>query len=318
VHFGRVDDPNGRDTALPAEAPRTQKLLGLAWGGRGRLHAGAPVWVSDTWVGSLYPAGTKPPHYLGAYAQQLGTVELSSTFYQQIDPARMRSWAQRAREQNAGFRFCPKVFRGITEHLDSPRLGELVAQCAASFAAFEDTYGLGIAQFPETFAPQHLPLLDRFLQLWPRTLPLAVELRHPGWFQSHVLLDDAVNLLYRHGAATVITDTLGRRDALHMSLSQPRVLIRFLGSDLAPSDRTRLTAWSERLIDWAGRGLQDLYFFCHQPTEATIPKTVNLLLQSLQMRGLVEPAPWRDHAPRGGARAPVQRSLPFEAPPANT
>jgi uncharacterized protein YecE (DUF72 family) len=310
-----VDDPEAYDTALPPDAPRTEGLLKLSWGGRGRLHVGAPIWVSDEWVGSFYPPGTKAAQYLDAYAQQLGAVELSSTFYKQLDRARTQSWAQRAQAHAAAFKFCPKVFRGITEQLDAPGLRAEIARCAESFAGFGDAYGLGIAQFPETFAPEHLPLLKRFLELWPRQLPLAVEVRNRGWFKDHVLLDDAVNLLYRYGAATVITDTLGRRDALHMSLSQPRVLVRFLGSDLAPSDRTRLSAWSERLIDWAGRGLQDLYVFCHQPTESTIPKTVNLLLQSLQMRGLIEPAPWRDHTPRGAARAPRQPMLPLEGAP---
>jgi uncharacterized protein YecE (DUF72 family) len=296
MHFGRVDDISAIAWALPADAPRTQAFLRLAWGGAGVLHVGAPIWNCDAWVGSLYPDGTPSAGYLEAYAAQLGAVELNSSFYHLLDAPRLAAWAARV---PPGFKFCPKVFRGITEALGAADLPALVQRCAAGFAGLGDRYGLGFAQFPESFAPLQAPLLKRFLELWPRALPLAVELRHPGWFQETgaALRDEAVNLLYRHGAATVITDTAGRRDVLHTSLTQPRVMVRFQGCDLDPTDQARLGDWAGRLVDWAGRGLEDLYFFCHQPTEALIPKTVNVALRALQMRGVMEPAPWRSRAP---------------------
>jgi uncharacterized protein YecE (DUF72 family) len=295
MHFGRVESLDGIDLALPGDAPRTQAFLRLPWGGKGRLHVGLPIWNSDTWVGSLYPEGTKPAGYLEAYAAKLHTVELNSTFYHQLDEARLAGWARRV---PAGFKFCPKVFRGISEHPGAPDMPALVRQCAASFAGFEETYGLGFLQFPETFGPAQLPLLKRVLEAWPRSLPLAVELRHPGWFKDHALLDEAVNLLYRNRAATVITDTPGRRDALHTSLTQPRVMVRFQGHALAPSDSTRLDAWAERLVDWAGRGLEDVYVITHQPVEEVIPRTAKLFLLSLQRRGITDPSTWRDERPR--------------------
>jgi uncharacterized protein YecE (DUF72 family) len=299
VHFGRIESADGLegiDLAVPEDAPRTKAFLKLPWKGAGRIHAGCPVWVSNTWVGSLYAPGTKPAEYLSAYAAQLGTVELNSTFYQQLDAARMAAWAERA---GPAFRFCPKVYRGITEQPGGPAMPDLVRACAASFAALGPTLGLAFAQFPETFGFGELPLLQRFLARWPRAVPLAVELRHPSWFAAHVLRDDAVNALYRHGAATVITDTAGRRDVLHTSLSQPRVLVRFQGNRLLPSDTRRLGAWAERCIAWAEAGMQDVYFICHQPDDAMIPRTVNVFLRGLQMRGRVEPAPWRDLAGAG-------------------
>ncbi len=177
MHFGRVEDLTGIDLSLPADAPRTTGLLKLAWGGKGRVHAGCPVWTNADWVGSLYPEGTKPADYLAAYAEQLGTVELNSTFYHLVDAARIGAWRDRV---PASFRFCPKVYRGVSEHLGSSNLPGLVRDVTAGFSAFRDRYGLGFMQLPEGFGPDELPLLQRFLGLWPRALPLAVEFRHPG------------------------------------------------------------------------------------------------------------------------------------------
>ena len=290
MHFGRVDSLDGIDLSLPPNAPRTEAFLRLPLGGTGQIHAGCPIWNANSWLGKLYAPGTGSTDFLTAYSQQLNAVELNSSFYHLIDAARIATWKERVAP---GFRFCPKLFRGITEQAGAPELADLVRRCAHGLSAFADTFGLAFAQFPETFSPREMPLLSRVLSLWPRSLPLAVEFRHPGWFKDHALLDEAVNLLYRHGAATVITDTPGRRDALHTSLTQPRVIVRCLGSLNESSDRVRFGAWAERFLSWAEKGLEDLYFFGHQPEDDLIPEAVNYFLYALQMRGLVTPAPWR-------------------------
>lgn len=291
MHFGRSPTDPEVDLSLPAVAPRTEAFFKVPWHGRGQLYVGLPIWSCTDWVGSFYPDRSQSKDFLGLYSSRLNTVEVNSTFYHLLDAGRIKAWRDAV---PTSFRFCPKVFRGITEAAGSPDLPALVHECATNFQAFGETFGLAFAQFPETFSTEHAKLLKRFLGLWPRNLNLAVELRHPSWFESQALLDDAINLLYRHGTATVITDTPGRRNVLHTSLTQPRVLVRFQGQDLHANDQARLTAWSERLLDWAGRGMEDLYFFCHQPTEKLIPRTANLLLLALQMRGRVEPAPWSE------------------------
>ncbi len=266
MHFGRVKNVSGIDFALPADAPRTRAFLALDWGGAGRMHVGGAIWKF------------KPSDRLAGYASRYGTVEVNSTFYHLLDAPRIDAWR---RQVPASFRFCPKLYRGITERPAAPELAELVTQCATGMAAFGETFGLAFAQFPETLGPAQLPLVKRVLDFWPRELPLAVELRHPGWFRNHALIDEAVNLLYRHGTATVITDTPGRRDAVHTSFAQPRVMIRYLGLELDPLDERRLTDWAGRMREWAAQGMDDLYFLVHQPVEAMIPETANLMAKVL-------------------------------------
>jgi uncharacterized protein YecE (DUF72 family) len=267
------------DPALPPDPPRTRRFLASpAAAGPARFRCGGPVWSAKTWAGDLYPPGTPAKAMLAEYARRFATVELNSTFYHPLERARLAAWAA---ETPAGFAFCPKLFRGITEKLDGPGLAALVSQFATAAEGLGDRLGLCFATPPETFAPADLPLLGRLLTAWPRALPLAVELRHPGWFTpEHALIDAAIDLLYRHGVATVITDTLGRRDALHLSLTQPRLMLRFLGCGDAQVDAARIAAWGERLTAWS-RGLADVHLIAHQPEEAAIPATARALMRAV-------------------------------------
>lgn len=106
----------------------------------------------------------------------------------------------------------------------------------------------------------------------PEGAGLAVEFRHPVWFKDHCLRREAWDLLEAHGASTVITDVAGRRDVLHTSLSTPRVMIRFVGNELHPSDYTRVDEWVARLREWIEAGLEEVYFFLHHPGYENIPE----------------------------------------------
>jgi len=284
MHFGRVEHIEGIDLRFPPDSPRTEKFLDLLGENRTEVYIGCPIWASQKWVGNLYPRGTKSTAFLKTYSRFFRTVEVNSTFYQLLDRKRIELWRD---ETPPGFKFCPKVFRGITEDPGSPQIDSLIAKFCVAISGFGDRLGLPFAQFPETFGPSQIGLLRRFLSSWPSALPLAVELRHPDWFQNHALLDEAVNLFYRHRAATVITDTLGRRDVLHLSLTQPKVLIRFQGNRLAPQDAQRLSDWAQRIAKWRSRGLEEIYFFTHQPEDGTITQTGFLALEKV----LGQPAP---------------------------
>jgi len=285
MHFGRLDAIDGLSLCLYPDAKRTEKFLALVregqlsgQSGETEILIGCPIWASRNWTSRLYPRGTKPIDFLKIYSSRFRTVEVNSTFYQLLDQTRIALWRDQA---TPGFRFCPKVFRGITEDLASRQLPSLIQTFCHSILAFGDKLGLAFAQFPETFGPTQQPLLKNFLSCWPIEIPLAIELRHPDWFHDHALLDETVNLLYRHRAATVITDTPGRRDVLHFSLTQPKVLIRFQGNSGHPTDAERITEWAERMRKWREASLKEIYFFAHQPEDETIPETAFLALKKI-------------------------------------
>jgi uncharacterized protein YecE (DUF72 family) len=280
MHFGRVASLKGINLHLPYDSARTEKFLALPRETHTRLYVGCPIWASKNWLGGIYPEGTKASDFLSVYASQFNTVEVNSTFYNMLNADRIAHWRD---ETPPGFKFCPKVFRGITESLSSPKMAALVKEFCESIAAFEDRLGLTFDQFSDYFSPNQMEFLKKFLKAWPKSLPLAVELRHPLWFNHHALLDEVVNLFYRNHVSTVITDTPGRRDVLHLSLTQPKVLVRFQGNEGDASDEERLSEWGDRLRKWSQAHLEEIYFFTHQPEDPNIPGTAKLAEETFNL-----------------------------------
>jgi len=72
--------------------------------------------------------------------------------------------------------------------------------------------------------------------------------------------------LEEHNMANVLVDTAGRRDIMHMRLTNNEAFIRYVGAN-HPSDYARLEAWVERLKHWVNLGLRKIHFFVHQNIE---------------------------------------------------
>lgn len=278
MHFGRVGPSDTFDPSLPEDTERTARLLKLPRSGKIEFYVGCPIWACQSWVGSLYPPKTNSQKFLSEYAKHFNSVEVNSTFYHLLEKERLAQWAGQVPD---GFHFCPKVYRGITEQLDSSHMPQLVGRFCKALGGFGKKLGLVFAQLSENIGPQQGSLVAKFVECWPSDIPLAIEFRHPGWFRGHSLPDEVINFLYRHHVATVITDTPGRRDVLHLSLTQARVLIRFQGNENPPLDQTRLEQWAKRLLAWSDHHLERVYFFCHQPTEKLIPESTNFLQHAL-------------------------------------
>jgi len=278
MHFGRVENVRGLSAELPPDSSRTERFLALPREAETKVYVGCPVWAVPAWVGDVYPRRTKPSDFLKIYSRTFDTVELNSSFYHMPDPQRVEQWRD---DTPPEFRFCPKVYRGITEDLASVHLPEMVQRFCETVKLFGSRLGLTFAQFSDRFSPAQLPQLEKFLALWPGDVPLAVELRHPGWFRDHALPDAVVNLFYKRGVASLITDTAGRRDALHFSLTQAKVLVRFQGNEGDPLDEARLKSWGRRIAKWREQHLEEIYFFTHQPGDALIPHTGRLAAREL-------------------------------------
>jgi uncharacterized protein YecE (DUF72 family) len=136
-------------------------------------------------------------------------------------------------------------------------------------------------QLPPYFTPQHLPLLENFLNELPSGFELAIEFRHHDWFKGSVQARSGFDLLEKKGISTVLSDVAGRRDVLHMRLTTPVAFIRFIGNRLHPSDFTRTDSWLERLAQWKQQGLKQLYFFTHEPDNALAPDLAAYLIPKM-------------------------------------
>jgi uncharacterized protein YecE (DUF72 family) len=240
------------------------------------------------WIGKVYPRGSKAKDFLRLYTQQFNTIELNTTHYRIPDPATIENWRNQSADD---FKFCPKVPQTISHRANLGMADPQLRQFWDAVAGLEEKLGCCFIQLPPNFSVDKKHLLEQFLQTWPSSIPLAVELRHPSWYTHPDQTRSMLELLARHQKAAVITDVAGRRDVLHMGLSHPISMIRFVGNDLHETDYQRIDAWVQRLENWYQKGLQRVYFFTHEPDNIRAPELAAYLMHTarripgLQLRG---------------------------------
>lgn len=284
MEFGKVDDISKVDFTLPKDHPDTVNVLqalGRPVGTSLHVYIGATGWGNQEWVGTWYPYGAKSGDYLQHYTHQFCTIELNTTYYRIPDPQTVERWLKHA---SPGFKFCPKVPQVISHEkyllhaevetkafCDAMRpLGYHLGPCFLQIPP-----GIGIAQFPR---------VEHYVHDFPNDIALSVEFRHESWFQDNPLTDEAFHFLIHNHIGTVITDVAGRRDALHMRLTTPTLLLRFVGNGLHPTDFARIDDWVERLVRWNQLGLQEAYIFLHEPDSLDVPELAIYLVDRLNER----------------------------------
>ncbi|MCR6637804.1 MAG: DUF72 domain-containing protein [Sporocytophaga sp.] len=122
----------------------------------------------------------------------------------------------------------------------------------------------------DNFGPKNFDRVEKFINEFPKAIPLAIELRNKDWFQNTAEAERLYKLMETKKKTNIIVDTAGRRDMLHMRLTTPKAFIRYVGAN-HESDYSRLDDWLKRIKKWRGEGLQELYFFVHQNVEKESP-----------------------------------------------
>lgn len=270
------------DLRLAPPDPRTdERLKAKGRSPRPRVGVGCPLWGVKDWVGMIYPRGTKPADYLYHYSRQVTSIELNTTHYRVPDPATVVAWRDQTPDD---FRFCPKWPQEISHRWPLGINRERVRAFVSNMMLLESRLGLTFLQLPPTFSPRDVPELERFLKSLPKGFPVAVEVRHHGFFENQKLVPAYYDLLARLGAHVVITDVAGRRDVLHTSLTSTRCLVRFIGNDAPEFDHPRIDAWVNRINDWLTLGLEQIEFFAHQPRDAAMPDLVKYVVTRLNQK----------------------------------
>ena len=283
MEFGKVTDLQAIDFTLPPDHPLTAHSLQSASQSStaAQVYVGCPVWANKHWLGTWYPATAKDASFLSHYVKQFNSIELNSTHYHLPNVASVQRWKTTAPRH---FRFCPKSPQEISHYqLFDGTAAPLLAEFCAHLQLLEEKLGCAFLQLPSYFTPDKLPLLEKLLRTLPSAFPLALEIRHPACFQPE-FFNRYLELLQHYQLSTVITDVAGRRDALQLALTSPTVLIRFVGNSLHSSDFQRLDAWVERVAEWLAQGLQQLYFFLHQPDNTLAPELAVYFIERLNQR----------------------------------
>jgi uncharacterized protein YecE (DUF72 family) len=295
MDFGRLADLEGVDFGLP---PIDAFFVASSPGAR-EIVVGAPAWSKKAWVGRVYPPGTPPARYLAAYAERYGAIELDATFHRTPSVEQAEAWARSAPD---GFTFLPKLSKTISQARGLAAAPEELERFAAFARALGDKLGPSLLSLPPALTIRDGRALRSFLERWPSELPLAVELRHESWFRDRAL-DERVRALFRaHRVTAVVSDTAGRRDAAHGSLTTPFAFVRFAGNGLHPTDFARLDRWAERLSELFERGLERAWFFVHQPDDETTPETLSYAAEAFERATGLPVKAARVGGAEGGAR----------------
>ncbi|TND08292.1 MAG: protein of unknown function DUF72 [Bacteroidetes bacterium] len=279
MDFGRLADITRVDFSLPPDDPANKAVLNtFSSKGQPRFFAGCPVWGEKEWLGLIYPQDARNKDLLKYYAQQFNCIELNTTFYRMPVPQTVTGWKNAVTKN---FRFCPKIPREISHERRLINCRELTQVFCDVMGNLENHLGPFFLQLPPQFGPQHTDRLLEYAAAFPREYRLCVEFRNEQWFTDRHNLDKVFDAFVSMGTGTVITDTAGRRDALHQRLTTPAAFIRFTANDLHPTDFPRIDEWSFRLQEWIAQGLEEIYFFVHSPHHGKMPHLVNYAIQKL-------------------------------------
>ena len=174
---------------------------------------------------SLSSLGTKEKDFLSHYVKQFNCIELNPMFYN-IQPKNIiENWASFADDD---FRFSPKFFQGISHFKQLKNTERETDLFIEAIRGFDNKLGYSFLQLPASFNPASADVLQKFVEQLPHDLKVCVEFRHQDWFTNSIVANDTFDLFKQLKIGTVITDTSGRRDCLHMKLTAPVDFIRFV------------------------------------------------------------------------------------------
>lgn len=283
MQFGKVptSEIDSIDFSLPSDGMYTQKVLTGNPVLHPKVYVGCAKWGRKEWVGVIYPPKTKEGDFLQHYVKHFNSIELNATHYKIYPEESIQKWADKA--EGRDFKFCPKVPQLISHYSDlgSVRARELTNEFLAGIHAFGESLGPVFLQVSEKYTPNRKEQLMGYLRDLPTDMEFFVEVRHKEWFEDPEVRDFFFSGLYTHRIGAMITDTSARRDCVHMEVTIPQTMIRFVGNGLHPTDFERIDTWIERLKTWFENGLQSVYFFMHQHDEMDTLKLCDYFIRQI-------------------------------------
>ncbi|MFZ4784556.1 MAG: DUF72 domain-containing protein [Flavobacteriales bacterium] len=272
MKFGKLDHIQDVSFDLPNDHSVTTQLLSGA-PRVSRILMGGTMWNIPQWVGKIYPLKTAKKNFITAYGDQFSTIELNATHYRLPTKETVRTWASSVRED---FVFCPKFPQSISHYRRFQHCENITDEFLENILEFGEKLSVSFIQLPPHFSSEKAGQLIAFLTSLPRDMRFALEFRHPSWFDGNPAAEETWDAMRSLGISSIISDTAGRRDAVHMRLTTPHCIVRFGGNDLDPTDEVRLRDWVKRLKKWQAQGLHEFQLWMHQPESLNTPETCQL------------------------------------------
>jgi uncharacterized protein YecE (DUF72 family) len=231
------------------------------------LFIGTSGWQYRSWAPRLY-AGIAQREWLAHYAASFAVVEVNNTFYQLPAASTFARWAASTPDD---FIFACKMSRYLTHIRRLRDPAEPVERFLAAARPLGVKLGPVLLQLPPNLAADP-GLLRATLESVRGRLRVAVEFRHPSWFN-----DEIAQILADHDVALCAADRRGRpQGPLWATASWGYV--RFHEGTATPrpcyGDRA-LGHWLDRISQQWGAG--DIYvFFNNDPNGCAVTNATRL------------------------------------------
>ncbi len=232
-----------------------------------KVYIGLPKWGRTEYIkhGNLYPPKTKEKEYLDHYVNHFNSIELNATHYKIYDKESIEKWAAKAGDRD--FLFCPKMYQGITHRGSLKSKTYLTNQFAESILGLGMHLGPVLIQVSDSYSVTRKDELYEFLSSLPKGYEYFLEVRHPSWFAEKDAFDFLIRQLTYLKIGLVITDTVMRQDAVHVTLTIPKIMVRFGWLGVKAIDEYRISQWKAVLDKWFSLGMQQCFFFLHVSDE---------------------------------------------------
>lgn len=283
MEYGRAEEKllAQIDLSLPKDNAQTKNVLAKAKKtARTNMYVGCAKWGRPDWVGKIYPKGTKPANFLEEYAKQFNCIEYNALFYKLPTLAEVKNLKARVGKD---FKFCPKFTETITHRKRLKNVEHELNSFLEVIYEFDKNAGPIFLMPHPQMGPKHVDTIFSFLESLPKEVEVFVEFRHPDCFKGPVA-DELFSWLEKKKFGSVITDTAGVRNGMHMRLTTPNAFIRFVGNSLHESDYTRIDDWVKRIKKWMNAGMKDCWFFMHQHDEKYSPELCKYLIDELNKK----------------------------------
>jgi len=266
VKFGKTHNIESIDFRLPPNCLSNEPFLlnrEKKEGNKASIFLGCPVWRDKSFVGKIYSKSAKTEDYLALYAKSFRSIELNSTYYALPSKKTILDWCAKV---PTGFKFCPKVPSELANERSLGISDSLFKDFFMRMDLFSDHLGPLLLQLGPYFDLSRWSALIKFIQLFPKNMRLAIEFRNPEWFFPENF-KKLIGHLRSFGVILVCTDVAGRRDVCHAALTSQQIMVRFTGNGLHQSDYERSKDWANLISKWMDIGLEEAFFFFHQPVE---------------------------------------------------
>ena len=161
------------------------------------LYVGTSGYAYKEWKGTFYPEDLSDKQMLKYYGERFRSVEINNTFYRMPKESMLQAWTA---EVPTDFKFIIKAPQQITHIKRLKDVGDSVAYLFKMVDALKERLGPLLFQLPPHLKKDAARLRE-FFALIPTERRVALEFRHPSWFD-----DEVFGILREHRAALCVAE----------------------------------------------------------------------------------------------------------------